>query len=322
MNILVTGGSGFVGGALVRHLCDCGPYKVRLAVRTLKPPYPVGAEAFCVASLSAETDWSAVMADVDVVVHAAAKSQHSAGDASLESLRELEVVNVDSTLHMARQAAACGVRRFIFISSVKVNGETTLPGRPYTAGDVLAPRDPYGMTKAAAERGLQQIAKETGLELVIIRPVLVYGPGAKGNFAAMARLVSRGLPLPLGAVRSNRRSMVALDNLVDLIATCLNHHAAANQTFLVSDDEDLSTAELLERVGRALGKPARLVSLPEWVLWAGATVLAKREMASRLLGSLQVDISKTREVLGWKPPVGVDEGLRRAVGQFRVDTMH
>jgi len=211
-----------------------------------------------------------------------------------------------------RQAAASGVRRFVFVSSVKVNGESTSPEQPFRQDDPAAPVDPYGISKREAEDGLREIAAATGMEVVIVRPPLVYGPGVKANFAALMNAVKRGLPLPLGSVTENRRSLVALDNLVDLLITCIDHPAAANQTFLVSDDEDLSTADLLWRLGKAMGRPARLFPMPPALLRTGAALLGKSDMAERLLGNLQVDITHTKQTLGWTPPITVDEGLRRA----------
>jgi nucleoside-diphosphate-sugar epimerase len=246
---------------------------------------------------------------VDQIVHLAARV-HVMDDKSSDPLVEFRRVNVEGTAALARQAAAVGVRRFVFLSSIKVNGESTEVGRPFTADDVPAPEDPYGVSKYEAEKLLQQIAAETGLEVVIIRPPLVYGPGVKANFESMMRWLARGLPLPLAAVTENRRSLVALDNLVDLIVTCLKHPAAANQTFLVSDGEDLSTAELLKRMGNAMGQPTRLFYMPPALLQLVATVVSKSGIYQRLYGSLQLDITKTGQFLGWTPLVSVDEGLR------------
>jgi nucleoside-diphosphate-sugar epimerase len=231
-------------------------------------------------------------------------------DGAIDPLTEFRSVNVAGTLNFARQAARAGVQRFLFISSIKVNGEQTPLGGCFTADDAPAPEDSYGISKWEAEQGLQQGARETGMEVVIIRPPLVYGAGVKGNFASMIKLVAKGLPLPLGAIH-NRRSLVALDNLVDLIVTCIDHPAATNQVFLAGDGEDLSTSELLRRVGATMGRPARLLPVPAGLLQLGAKVLGKQAMAQRLLGSLRVDIAKTREILGWEPPLSVDEGLRR-----------
>ncbi len=252
----------------------------------------------------------------EAVIHLAARV-HVLGDKSSAPLEEFRRVNVAGTANLARQAAAAGVRRFVFLSSIKVNGESTEVGLPFTADDTPVPRDPYGASKYEAEQMLQQIAAETRMEVVIIRPPLVYGPGVKANFESMMRWLARGVPLPLAAVTQNRRSLVALDNLVDLIMTCLSHPASANQTFLVSDGEDLSTAELLKRMGAAMGYPARLFYLPPALLKLGAQVVNKPGIYQRLCGSLQLDIAKTRRILGWRPPVSVDECLRRAAEGFR-----
>ncbi len=231
-------------------------------------------------------------------------------DQSAFPLREFRKINVDGTLKLARQAAQEDVRRFVFISSIKVNGEGTSSGHPYRADDAPSPSDPYGISKLEAEEGLLALAKETGMEVVIIRPVLVYGPGVKGNFSSMIKLIENGLPLPLGAIH-NKRSLIGIDNLVDLIIHCIDHPAAANQVFLAGDGEDLSTTELLRGVANAIGKPARLIPVPAGLLQLAATLLGQKAMAQRLLGSLQVDISKTCELLDWKPPYTVEEGLRR-----------
>ena len=314
MTTLVTGANGFVGSALCARLYRDG-VSVRGAVRAPKLP-PDGVEAVAIDSLSSDTDWTAALRNVEQVVHLASRV-HVMNDKSSDSLAEFRRVNVEGTSALARQAAAEGVKRFVFLSSVKVNGEFTEAGHPFTADDVPAPEDPYGVSKHEAEQLLRQISAETGMEVVIIRPPLVYGRGVKANFAAMMRWLARGFPLPLAAVTQNRRSLVALDNLVDVIVTCLNHLAAANQTFLVSDGEDLSTAELLKRMGSAMGHPARLFYVPPAMLKLGATVLSKRGIYQRLCGSLKLDINKTRQLLGWTPLVSVDEGLLRAAEGFR-----
>ena len=249
-------------------------------------------------------------------MHLAARV-HVINDKSPDPLAEFRRVNVEGTAALTRQAAVAGVRRFVFLSSVKVNGELTKPRHPFTADDAPAPEDSYVVSKYEAEQLLRQIAAKTGMEVVIIRPPLVYWPGVKANFESMMRRLARGVPLPLAAVTNNRRSLVALDNLVGLIVTCLNHPAAANQTFLVSDGKDLSTAQLLKRTGAAIGQPARLFYLPRRLLKLGASVLNRPGIYQRLCGSLQLDIAKTRRLLGWTPPVSVDEGLRRAAEGFR-----
>jgi len=304
--ILVTGASGFVGGHLITSLAAQPSAAVRGVVRTKLEGDD--SARIAVGEISGDTDWSEALEGQHAIVHTAART-HILDDKAADPLAEFRNVNVAGTLNLARQAAAAGVERFVFISSIKVNGELTTSGQCFTADDIPAPEDPYGISKREAEEGLQQIAAETGLEVVIIRPPLVYGPGVKGNFASMIKLIAKGLPLPFGAIR-NKRSLVSVENLVDLIIKCTDHPAAANQVFLVSDGEDLSTSELLRRVGNAMGQPARLMPVPAKLLQCVASFLGKNAMAQRLLGSLQVDISKTREVLGWKPTVSVDEGLR------------
>lgn len=267
-----------------------------------------------VGSLSGDMSWGGAVDATDTVIHCAARV-HVMNESSADPMSAFRAVNVDATLNLASQAASAGVRRFIFISSIKVNGEGTVEGKPYSASDTPAPADAYGISKLEAEVGLRALAERTGLEVTIIRPVLVYGPGVKANFYRMMGWLNRGIPLPLGAIY-NKRSLVALDNLVDLIVTCVDSPGAANQTFLVSDGEDLSTTELLQRTGVALGKPARLLPIPGSSLEVGAALLGKREVAQRLCGSLQVDISKTREILGWRPPVSIDEALRKTAEDF------
>jgi len=234
---------------------------------------------------------------------------------AVDVMAAYRAVNLDGTLRLATQAARAGARRFVFISSVKVNGEATELGIPFFADDEPAPVDPYGISKLEAENALKRLSQESGMEVVLVRPVLVYGPGVKANFNSMMAWLSKGVPLPLGGIR-NQRSLVNLDNLVDLIITCIDHPAAANQTFLVSDGEDLSTAELLRLMGQALNKPAHLLPVPAWLLQAGAAVLGKGDLAQRLCGSLQVDISKTRQLLGWEPPMTVHEGLHSTAQSF------
>lgn len=303
---LVTGANGFVGSGVFERL-HLALRPVTGAVRS--EPQRAG----CFRSPALEGgDWSRLLEGCDTLVHTAARVQLTRETGS-DSLRAFRAVNVEGTLNLARQAAAAGVRRFVFISSLKVHGEQSLPENPFTPEDAPSPEDAYSISKAETEGGLKAIAAETAMEFVIIRPPVVYGPGVKGNFAAMMRAVARGLPLPFGAVTNNRRSLVGLDNLVDLIVTCIDHPAAANQTFLVSDGEDLSTVNLLRRLGAAMDKPARLLNVPPAVLGAAATLVGKRAVAQRLLGNLQADISHTCRTLGWKPPLSVDEGLRRAV---------
>ena len=233
-------------------------------------------------------------------------------DTEVDPLAAFRAVNVDGTLNLARHAVQAGVKRFVFISSIGVNGSQTAVGKPFSEIDKSKPHNAYALSKWEAEQGLLRIAAETGLEVVIVRPPLVYGCKAPGNFGSIARAVQRGWPLPLGAVH-NQRSLVALDNLVDFIVTCITHTQAANQTFLVSDGQDLSTTELVRGMAQAAGVPARLLPVPVWALQAGAALLGKGDAVQSLCGNLQVDISKARTLLGWLPPVSVEEGLRRAM---------
>lgn len=307
MNVLLTGASGFLGRGLVAQLRKHKAIDLTLALRSLS--LDSGLQTHVVGEISADTDWLQAVIGQQVVIHTAARA-HIMKDEVADPLMEYRRVNVEGTLSLARQAAAAGVKRFIFISSIKVNGESTAFGKPFLASDVPASEDFYGLSKLEAEQGLLQLADETGMEVVIIRPPLVYGRGVKGNFASMVKLIEKGMPLPLGAIH-NKRSLVGIDNLVDLIIRCIDHPAAANRVLLAGDGEDLSTTELLRAVGKAMGKPVLLIPLPVALLQWGASVLGKRAMAQRLLGSLQVDISQTCELLGWKPPYTVEEGLRR-----------
>jgi nucleoside-diphosphate-sugar epimerase len=314
--ILVTGASGFLGGALVKRISmDRVLDSVVATVRRKNVTFPNGVTPIQLGDIMPTTKWNKALQGVSVVVHCAARV-HVMNEKSSDSLVDFRRINVEGTANLARQAASAGVRRFVFLSSVKVNGEYTKAGRPFTADDVPAPIDPYGISKYEAENLLRHISSDTGMEVVIIRSPLVYGHGVKANFLSMMQWLVRGVPLPLAAVNQNRRSLVALDNLVDLIITCLEHPAATNQTFLVSDGEDLSTAELLKRIGAALGHPARLFYIPLALLKLGATVFNKLSIYKRLCGSLELDITKTRQLLGWTPPVSVDDGLLKAAKGF------
>ncbi len=314
MLVFLTGATGFVGRALIELLDKRGQHRLVAAVRRQPIDLPAGVRSELVGDLGADAQWQHALSDVEVVIHTAARV-HVMDESVTDPLTEFRKVNVEGTLNLARQSAEAGVRRFIFISSIKVNGEGTTLGKPYTAEDKPAPMDPYGVSKKEAEDGLRKLASSSGMEVVIIRPPLVYGPGVKANFLSMMRWLVKGVPLPLGAIH-NKRSLVALDNLVDLIVTCIDHPAAANQTLLAGDGEDLSTTELLRRMGKALGKPVLLMPVPAFLLSSAATVFCKRAFARRLLGSLQVDISKNQELLGWVPPVRVDDALATTARYF------
>lgn len=301
-HILVTGANGFVGRCLVDSLANSGA----ILTRVVRNPAPGVAETR-VAAIDGSTDWGALLSGIDTVVHLAARV-HVMDNSVIDPLGEYRKVNVEGSLHLAKQAVKAGVKRLIYVSSIKVNGEETRPGTRFHPEDPPKPADPYGISKAEAEVKLRVLSQATGLELVIIRPVLVYGPGVKANFLSMMRWLDRGVPLPLGAI-GNLRSLVAVENLVDLIRVCIEHPGAANQIFLVSDGEDLSTPELLRRTAAALGRRARLMRVPSPLLLVGASMLGRTEMARRLCSSLQVDISKTRSQLDWTPPFTVDQAL-------------
>jgi UDP-glucose 4-epimerase len=301
--ILLTGATGFVGRSLAHKLCA---KELRLLGRT---DPKLSEHRFCQAEINGTVDFKSFLKDVDVVIHAAARA-HVMNDTTLDPQLAYDEVNTAGTLNLARQAEASGVKRFVFISSIKVNGEATEVGQPFTSSSVVKTEDPYGISKAKAEVGLQELAAETEMEIVIIRPPLVYGPGVKANFAAIMNLAKRNLPLPLGAI-NNKRSLVALDNLVDLIITCTNHPKAANQTFLVSDDHDISTTDLLKMMTRAAGKKPMLVPVPiSWLKLAGK-MMGKQTVIDRLRGNLQLNINHTKHTLGWKPPITLEEGIRR-----------
>lgn len=305
--LLVTGASGFVGRALASKATAHG-VPLRVAFRRAGVAIAGGVEAAVIPGLDADTDWQPALEGIDVVVHCAARA-HVMRELSSDPLTEFRRVNCEGTINLATQAAHAGVRRFIFISSIGVNGPETFQ-KAFTERDVAAPSSPYALSKYEAELELHALAEQTGMELVVIRPPLIYGPGARGNFESMVRWVESGIPLPLGAIH-NKRSLVAIDNLVDLILVCRGHPAASNQTFLVCDGEDLSTTELLLRIGRAMGKPARLIPVSQTLLRAVAALVGKSDIAQKLIGSLQIDALHTRKRLAWSPPIDVGEALRR-----------
>ena len=317
-SVLVTGANGFVGQAVVAALAHSEAWTVRAAVRGDSASHErnvIPVPLVSVGAIDARTDWTVALRGIDAVVHSAARV-HVMRDTAADPLTEFRRVNVEGTLRLARQAATAGVRRFVFLSSIKVNGERTEIGRPFMAEDVPSPVDPYGISKFEAEQGLTRIARETGLEVVVIRPVVVYGPGVKGNFRTMIQWLRRGIPLPLGAIH-NKRSFVAVDNLVSLILTCLHHPAAADQIFLVSDGEDLSTTELLRRMAKVLNVSALLLPVPSVLLRGGARLVNKSAVIQRLCGSLQVDITHTCNRLSWQPVVSVDIALLKTVTSSR-----
>jgi nucleoside-diphosphate-sugar epimerase len=303
--VLVTGATGFVGRALVRRLLADGR-QVRAAVRPGATALPREVETAVIGDIGPETDWRTALAGVGAIVHLAARA-HVLRDSSPDVHALYRAVNTLGALRLAEAAAAAGVRRFVFLSSARVHGDHST-GAPFTESSPLAATDPYGRSKAEAERGLAALAAAGGLDPVILRPPLVYGPGARGNFARLVRLVARGVPLPLGAVR-NRRSLVFVGNLVDAIVRSLDHPAAARETFMVSDGEDVSTAELVRRIAQAIGRPARLMPVPVGLLRLGGAVTGHSDDVARLLDDLAVDSSKIRTRLAWRPPYSLDEGL-------------
>lgn len=308
--ILVTGAAGFIGTAL----CDAFPgsgRNVRRAVRQAEKP---SSGIIAVGDIGPDTQWQRALEGIECVIHLAARAhvmqERSPGTLALDAYR---TVNVAGTEKLARDAAAAGVRRLVFLSSIKVNGERT-PDGPFTEDDMPRPEDAYGISKWEAEQALRRIASESGLEVVVLRAPLVYGPGVKGNFLRLMNLIARGCPLPLASVH-NKRSLVYLGNLVDVLIAAAQSPAAAGHTYLVSDGEDMSTPELIRGIAKALDVPPRLFALPVPLLHAGGTLLGKGGEAMRLTGSLQIDSSKIRHELGWQPPFSVGQGLE-ATGRW------
>ena len=298
---LVTGATGFVGTKLLAAL------QGRAVRRALRQPAanPLPGDSL-IGDIGPDTDWSAALAGADCVVHLAARTHVLKEDAA-DPLAAYRRINVEATRRLAQQAAAAGMRRFVFLSSIKVNGEATLE-HPFTEADAPQPQDAYGISKREAEDVLRQIGADTGMEIVILRSPLVYGPGVKGNFLRLLQLIHRGIPLPLGSI-NNRRSLVYVGNLADAIIACMDTPAAAGKTFLVSDGEDISTPELIRRLAASMGRPARLLPCPVALLELGAALVGQRDAVARLTGSLQVDASLLRNTLGWQPRYTLDQGL-------------
>ncbi len=312
--MLVTGATGFVGQALVARLLGEPNYQITAAVRSPTKLLPQAVRQIEIKEINLQTDWSDAVRGVEVVVHLAARV-HVMREKEIDPWKEFKAVNVQGSINLARQAAAAGVTRMIYISSIKVNGEITPAGKVFSADDVPMPTDLYARSKYEAEKGVLQLGKEMGMDIVIIRPPLVYGPGVKANFRSMMKWIYWGVPLPLGAI-DNRRTLVAVDNLVDLIVTCGDHPAAANQVFLAGDGEDMSTTNLLRRVGTALGCSVWLLPIPTKLLQAVAALIGRRSVVQRLCGSLQIDISKNRHLLDWRPPFPVDRVLQKTADHF------
>lgn len=318
MKILVTGATGFVGRFLCSRLLDEG-FQVRGTFLAPEGSLALlaGIEPVMVEPLGADTPWDHALHEIDTVVHLAARV-HIMDDPSADPLTEFRKVNTEGTERLASEAVRAGVKRLVLISSIKVNGEeTALPYRPDTPPK---PTDPYGISKWEAEQAVRKTEAETGLEVVVVRPTLVYGPGVRANFLNMMKVVSRGVPLPLSSI-NNRRSLIYVGNLVDALAACAAHPAAAGKTYLVSDGEDVSTPELIRRTAGAIGVPARLLPFPVPLMRLAGKVTGKSGAVSRLTGSLAVDSSRIREELGWRPPFSMSQGLKETADWFRKEML-
>lgn len=312
MKVLVTGGTGFVGGAFLAREASEGRVSLRAAVRCDGQGLPPGVEPVLVAGLTSTADWRKAVTGCETVLHAAARV-HVIQDSAANPLTEFRRVNVEGTVNLARQSADAGVRRLVFISSVKVNGEGST--FPYTVDSPVLPIDPYGISKWEAEQRLRQIEAETGMEVVVVRPTLVYGPGVKANFWNMMKVIQRGIPLPFAAI-TNKRSLIYIGNLVDALATCATHPAAAGQTYLVSDGKDISTPELLKKTANALGLQTRLFPFPLVLMRLAGKLTGTQAIVDRLAGSLSVDTTKIKRELGWTPPFTMEQGLAETASWF------
>jgi nucleoside-diphosphate-sugar epimerase len=313
-HILVTGANGFVGRALCRRLSAEG-FPVRQAVRNNAAADNLSGDVVVVGDIGPDTEWQEALRNIEVVVHLAARVHmlHESGDTVAAVYRH---VNRDGTIRLAEQAARAGVRRLIFLSSIKVNGEGTRPGQPYTEADTANPQDPYGISKWEAEEILRQMDRRGVIETVIVRPPLIYGPGVGANFLRLIKLVDRGLPLPFGHT-ANKRSLIAVENLCDFLLCCITHPAASGHTFLVSDGKDLSTTELVQLIGQYLGKIPPLLPVPYGLMRFPAALLNREELVTRLWGSLQVDINKAQQLLGWHPPIPVNTGIHETIQWYQ-----
>ena len=310
---LVTGASGFVGDFLCRRLVELG-VPVRGVFRSIPSAPLAGIEQCLIGTIDGQTNWTSALQGVDVVIHLAARV-HVMRESADDALAEFRRVNVVATERLARSAATSGVKRLVYVSSIKVNGEATRDEEKFTAADTPAPQDPYGISKWEAEQTLHRLAQETGLEIVIVRPPLVYGPGVKGNFLRLLQLIFRGLPLPLASV-SNLRSMIYLGNFVDALALCADHPAASGKTYLVSDGEETSTPQLIRDIARLMGRPCRLWPFPPALLKLTGHITGKLGEVERLRGSLQIDGAQIRRELDWTPPYTLDQGLAETVNWY------
>ncbi|ODS13141.1 UDP-glucose 4-epimerase family protein [Pseudoalteromonas tetraodonis] len=305
MKIAITGATGFLGTHLLKKL----PPEQLVILGRRDPILPEAIFHQC--SIDGDANVSESLVGVKVVIHCAARA-HIMYDVACDPLNEFRAVNTLGTLNLAKQAAQAGVKRFIFVSTIKVNGESTTGKAPYTAHDQRAAEDPYGISKSEAEQQLLELGKQTGMEVVIIRPPLVYGKDVKANFASLMHFVSKGLPLPFRSIKNNKRSLVSVYNLVDLIKVCIEHPKAANQVFLASDDNDLSTAEMVALMARVQGRRNVALPVPVWCFKLAGKLLNKNDVIDRLTGSLQLDISHTKNTLNWSPPYSVEHGFKLA----------
>ncbi|HSI42868.1 MAG TPA: SDR family oxidoreductase [Methylotenera sp.] len=305
--ILVTGANGFVGHQLCEELVKLD-FPVSAASRAKESLNIIGCDVIKVPDIDAYTDWTAALSEVDTVIHLAARV-HVMHDDATNPLDEFLKVNLHGTVSLARQAANAGVRRFVYVSSIKVNGEYTIESESFTETCAPNPQDPYAISKLRAEHALQVIGEETGMEIVIIRPPLIYGPGVKANFLNLIKLVDRSLPLPLGDIH-NSRSMVYVGNIVSALVACATHGNAANQLYLVSDGENVSTPQLVAKISTALNRRNRIFYFPIFLIYFAATLFGKRTVIQRLTQSLIIDSAKIRKELGWQPPFTLTDGLK------------
>jgi nucleoside-diphosphate-sugar epimerase len=312
MKFLITGANGFVGKPLCAELFR-RQQSVRVAVRSASLPAE-NIEVAAVGSIDGQTDWTEALRDVDIVIHLAARV-HMMNDTIADPLAEFRKINLHGTANLARQSAHAGVKRLVYVSSIKVNGKSSLSPRLedeqniFTEKDIPNPQDPYGVSKWEAEQALHQVANDTGLGVVIVRPPLIYGPGVKGNFAQMMSIVHSKIPLPFASIR-NRRSLVYLGNMTDALITCATHPAAIGQTYLICDGEDISTPDLLRQLAAGMGVPSRLFPFPAATLKLLANFAGKSQQMERLIGSLRIDGDKIRTDLNWIPPFTMQQGLQ------------